>query len=171
MVSSIIPTPQRNHQAQPSLVGCLSHLIAPAVIFLILFICLGISKCSFQSKEEVEFSAQVQDQDPAYIHVKSIEPEFSVSQRYSMAFSDIVCRCTTTSGETVWVYISTNDYNKYIDSDAQFSSALFGNTFETIYFEKDTIIHGKVRNAEDLCDGLESKTEKTVLLFLYLEEK
>lgn len=160
----------RNTSKERARASVITYLISTAAIFVILFIGLGISKCSFNAKKEMEFSPQLEDGYPAYIQITSIEPKFSVTRNYGGYVSNVVCHCTTTSGESVWLYISTSDYSKYIDSNASFGSTLLDNEFETKYFSEKIIIHGKVRDAEDLCDGLEKKTAKTVLLFLSLEE-
>ena len=149
----------------------LSRLIAICIIFPALFIGLGISRCSSNAKEEVEFSLEVKNYNPAYIYVESMEPEFGVSPNYGVYIQDLVCRCITASDETVWLYISVLDYNEYFDPDASFGSDLYGSSYTALEFSEGTIIHGVVRDANDLCSGLERQTAETVLRFQSLENK
>ena len=127
-------------------------LVTVIALLLILVAVICVTQCSGEPEEEVEYTPHVWTGRLAYIHVKSVSPEYGVSSNYGGSYHSVVCKCTTTAGDTVWLYISISDYNKHIDEDADFNG-YFGASFKTAYLPSGSVIHGKVRNTDDLVDG------------------
>ena len=148
-------------------VGCIASLFSCLFIFLLLFIGIGVSQCSYEAKEELPFSNTLESNYPAYIDIVSIEPVYSLSTNHGSYVSDVVCKCETSSHQIVWLCIKTYDYEKYFDKDAEFGG-MFNNSFKKVYVS--TRIHGSTATAEDIATGLGAKTSQLVLRFKSVEK-
>lgn len=143
-------------------IGCLVWI---GIILLISLISGGLSECnSSGNSEPYVFSQSAESGDDVYVDIVSIEPEYSISTEGSYTSTDVACRCKTSDGKTVWVYMSVYQYNKYIDPDAKLSNS-YSAEFETVRYSPAKRIHGEARKAEVLCDGLSEKTGTMVLEF------
>ena len=75
-----------------------------------------------------EFDDSTKTNTVVYTDLVRIEPAFGVARGISSSvygvthFDDAVCECTTASGETVWLYISIDDYHTYFDPTAHFGT-------------------------------------------------
>ena len=138
-----------------------TRLITILISLAILLGILAISQCS-KKKEEVAFSPDLEFSSPAYIDLITIEPVYSVSEKMFSSYNAIVCKCTTTSRDTVWLYITISDYKKHFDPDAKFDYIL-GSSFETV--SKRTRIHGKTINPDTINPDLSQKTSNMILEF------
>ena len=135
-------------------IGCLVWI---GIILLISLISGGLSECnSSGNSEPYVFSQSAESGDDVYVDIVSIEPEYSISTEGSYTSTDVACRCKTSDGKTVWVYMSVYQYNKYIDPDAKLSNS-YSAEFETVRYSPAKRIHGEARKAEVLCDGLSKK--------------
>lgn len=101
-------------------------------------------------EEEVAYSGSATEYDDVYVDIVSIEPMIKVST--NNIDTHTVCECYTTNGSTVWVYISINEYLRLFDATATFE----GDDWwaDCVSLPAATRIHGEMREAEDMCDGL-----------------
>ena len=147
-------------------IGC---LVVIGIIILLCLISGGLSQCgSSGNSEPYAFSQSAEVGDDVYVDIVSIEPEYSISTQGSYTTSDVACRCKTSDGKTVWVYMSVYEYNKYIDPDAKLSNS-FNAEYDTVRYSPAKRIYGEARKAESLCDGLSSKTATIILEFDSIE--
>ena len=147
-------------------IGC---LVVIGIIILICLISGGLSQCGTSSRSEpYVFSQSADSGDAVYVDIVSIEPEYSISTQGSYTTTDVACRCRTSDGKTVWVYMSVYEYNKYIDPDAKLSNS-FNADYDTVRYSPAKRIYGEARKAEVLCDGLSAKTATMILEFDSLE--
>lgn len=147
-------------------IGC---LVVIGIIILICLISGGLSQCGSNGNSEPSvFSQSAEVGDDVYVDIVSIEPEYSISTQGSYTTTDVACRCRTSDGKTVWVYMSVYEYNKYIDPDAKLSNS-FNAEYDTVRYSPAKRIYGEARKAESLCDGLSSKTATIILEFDSIE--
>ena len=147
-------------------IGC---LVVIGIIILICLISGGLSQCGTSSSSEpYVFSQSADSGDAVYVDIVSIEPEYSISTQGSYTTTDVACRCRTSDGKTVWVYMSVYEYNKYIDPDAKLSNS-FNADYDTVRYSPAKRIYGEARKAEVLCDGLSAKTATMILEFDSIE--
>lgn len=102
----------------------------------------------------IEFSQTVKQGSDVYADIVSIVPEYSVSLNWRP--HGIVCKCTTTNDETVWLYMLISDYTEYFDPTADFSAYLA--SFEKLVFSSGRRIYGHSSEADDVCTGLSRMT-------------
>lgn len=102
------------------------------------------------AEEEVAYSASVTEYDDVYVDIVSIEPMIKVGTNDN--YTHTACECYTTNGTTVWVYITINEYLRLFDATATFE----GDDWWADYVSLPSVtrIHGEMRDAEDMCDGL-----------------
>ena len=120
------------------------------------------SSSSSSKNVETQFSQSVSAYDKVYADVVSIEPVYGIGTTPAYN-TDVCCKCKTSSGGTVWVYMSVSQYNSYIDSSANISTTM--GDFEIKTYSSSKRIHGSARRADSLCDGLSSDTGTYVLYF------
>ena len=143
-------------------IGC---LVVIGIIILICLISGGLSQCGTGgSSEPYVFSQSAESGDEVYVDIVSIEPEYSISTQGAYTTSNVACRCKTSDGKTVWIYMSVYEYNKYIDPDAKLSNS-YNAEYDTVRYSPAKRIYGKARKAESLCDGLSTKTATMILYF------
>lgn len=116
--------------------------------------------------KEVVFSQSVSSYENVYVDIVSIEPTYGIgtTQTYN---SSVCCKCETSWGETVWVYMSVYEYNEYIDSSADIDTS-YGD-FETVTYSQPQRVHGIAREADSLCEGLGNKADTMVLQFDFID--
>lgn len=114
-----------------------------------------------------KFSQSATVGDPVYATVTSVEPLYTITTTYNGisygTVTDVVCKCKTKEGSYIYIWFSVSDYHTYIDSSATFSSFGFSD-FETKTFSSGKKLYGKARNADNMCDGLASKTGQKLLM-------
>ena len=115
------------------------------------------------SSTETVFSQDSDSYDKVYIDIVSIEPSIGIGIT-NFSNTDVACECKTSTGKTVWVYMSVSEYNLYIDSSASISNS-FDADYEVVEYSSAKRIHGTARRADSLCDGLSSDTGTMVLEF------
>lgn len=113
---------------------------------------------------EYKFSSVSRTGTKVYADIESIFPEWGIYWEDSSTYHHFVCACETTSGTTIWVYITTADYKACFDSDA--STSVYREYADEIPFYKARRIHGTVTTAESILTGLSSELGvDTVLSF------
>ncbi len=156
-------------------------------IFLLIFLISSLSNCSSSSSsthkstasttasttktadEEALFSERSDSFDKVYVNIVSIEPVVGIRLSTSAFNTDVACKCSTSGGRTVWVYISVQDYNTYFDENAKLDTP-FGADFEALTFSEARTLHGIARRAESLCEGLSDDTGTMVFYFVSMDE-
>ena len=122
-------------------------------LLLALAMVLSLAACA---QEEVAYSAGADEGDLVYVDLISIEPMTKVGTSYNGSvvtnYTETACVCYTTAGDEVWVYIDIDTYMDLFDSTADF----VGDDWwaDRIDFSSPVRIHGKVEEAEELCEGL-----------------
>lgn len=117
---------------------------------------------SYTQPSEVKFSSSVSSGTDVYADIVSIFPAIGIYTEGSSYYSYFVCECVTSSGSTIWVYISVSDYRENFDSDV--STSVYSSTNEEITFSYSRKIHGEARVADNVMSGLSSDTGATMLI-------
>lgn len=117
---------------------------------------------SYNQSSEVKFSSSVSSGTDVYADIVSIFPAIGIYTEGSSYYTHFVCECKTSSGSTVWVYMSTSEYKKHFDSDA--STSIYSSTAEEITFSYSKKIHGEARKADNIMSGLSSDTGVSMLV-------
>lgn len=125
----------------------------------IILICLCLAMCCMPDKEVV-FSADLKDETPVYADIVTVVPT-AVAASNSIT-RGVFCSCTTTSGETIKVYVRVSDYKNYFDATASFSNPLLFSA-DALSFSSPVRIHGCVRNQS----ALVSPAPKEARVFLF----
>jgi len=120
------------------------------------------NKPSYNQSSEVRFSSSVSAGTDVYADIVSIFPAIGIYTEGSSYYTHFVCECETSSGSTVWVYMSTSEYKKHFDSDA--STSIFSSSAEKITFSYSKRFHGEARKADNVMSGLSSDTGATMLI-------
>jgi hypothetical protein len=114
-------------------------------------------------KAEQKYTSNASVGDSVYIDIVSIFPEYGIYTEGQYIYTDFVCKCKTSSGSTVWVYMTCSEYkNKFDSSVSTMVGALYA---DEITLSPAKRIHGKVISAESIVDGLASKTGSKVIDF------
>ena len=118
---------------------------------------------SSQTEKESRYSTSSNIGDDVFADIVSIFPELGIYTQGSSYYTDFVCKCKTSSGTTIWVYMSCSDYKRYFDATASTS------TYANYAYEKSLSpskkIHGTVKRAESIMSGLSSTTGTNVIDF------
>lgn len=112
------------------------------------------------AEEEVAYSSSATEYDDVYVDIVSIEPMIKIG--VGDDYTHTACECYTTSGSVVWVYISIDKYLLQFDPTADFE----GDDWwaDCVSLSSVTRIHGEMREAEDMCDGLSYDIGSTLLI-------
>ena len=98
-----------------------------------------------------------------YVDAVSIFPEYGIYNEGSNTYHHFVCRCKTTAGSTIWIYISCSDYHRYFDSSVSTKvSELYA---DTVSFSSRKRIHGLTITAESILSGLGPQTDTVIVEF------
>ena len=117
---------------------------------------------SYTQPSEVRFYDSVSTGTEVYADIVSIFPAIGIYTEGSSYYSYFVCECETSSGSTVWVYMSVSDYSENFDSDV--SASVYSSTNEEVTFSYSRRIHGEARVADYVMSGLSSDIEATMLI-------
>lgn len=117
---------------------------------------------SYTQPSEVRFYDSVSTGTEVYADIVSIFPAIGIYTEGSSYYSYFVCECETSSGSTVWVYMSVYDYRENFDSDV--STSVYSSTNEEITFSYSRRIHGEARVADYVMSGLSSDIEASMLI-------
>jgi len=133
-------------------------------IMICVFFCIML--CSCRQKESVPFSNNVDAGESVYVDVVSIVPKHTLTSGTSV--TDVVCECTTLSGETVWVCLSTRQYQN-LDPSASFSNYL-GNFYSGAFYPDGVRIQGRTISAEKKVSGLAAMTAPVIIDYYEVAE-
>ncbi len=138
----------------------LSRRIASLLLALVMVLgmCM-LTGCA--EEEEVPYSSSVEVFDDVYVDIISIEPmtKIGVDENYT----ETACICYTATGEELWVYMKINKYMSSFDATADFE----GDDWwaDKVDFASPVRIHGEMRRAESLCEGLSIDIGSTLILY------
>jgi hypothetical protein len=114
-------------------------------------------------KAEEKFTSSASSGDAVYADIVSIFPEIGIYTQGNSYYSYFVCRCKTSSGSTVWVYMTCTEYKNNFDSSA--STSIFNQYAEEVTYSSSKRIHGTATRAESIMSGLSSDTGTMVIDF------
>lgn len=114
-------------------------------------------------KAEEKFTSSASSGDAVYADIVSIFPEIGIYTQGNSYYSYFVCRCKTSSGSTVWVYMTCTEYKNNFDSSA--STSIFNQYAEEATYSSSKRIHGTATRAESIMSGLSSDTGTMVIDF------
>lgn len=135
-----------------------------AFMGLLIFLCvLLFSGPSKQDQPEVRYSADAEYGDPVYADIVYIFPKIGIYEENSSFFCEFACQCRTTSGETVWLHLTTQEYKDSFDSSITTYKENDG--VEGVEYPAGTRIHGVVKRAESVLDGLSEDTGEKLIEF------
>ena len=158
-------------------IGCLVVIGIFVVIWLISSLGGGAKKTSTTSSPynpsrttvtatavpETRFSSSSTSGSKVYADIVSIFPSIGIYTEGSSNYKNFVCECRTSSGSTVWVYMTVSEYRTYFDSDA--SSSIYNEYAEEVTFSRGKRIHGTVKTANSVMSGLSADTGTYVIDF------
>lgn len=110
----------------------------------------------------VSYSSSLETGTKVYVDIKSIFPAVGIYTEGSSNYSDFVCECKTSSGKTVWVYMTTTEYKDHFDSTA--STSTKAQYAEEIKFSTAKRIHGKTQRADSVMNGLADDINATMVI-------
>lgn len=122
---------------------------------------------SSSTSTEVRFSSNATSGDKVYADIVSIFPEIGIYTEGSTNYSYFVCSCKTSSGSTVWVYMTTSEYKSNFDSSA--STSIFTEYAEEVTYSSAKRIHGTAKRAESVMSGLSVDTGSMLIDFSSLK--
>ncbi len=143
-------------------------LIVAIVIAVLYFTLVGGSDLASGSKSntpvvtEQRFSASVPVGSKVYADIVSIFPEIGIYLENSTNYYKFVCSCEKSTGGTIWVVMSVEDYKKYFDSSA--STSIYNEYAERKTFNTKRI-HGIMKMAESVISDLSQDTGTYVIDF------
>lgn len=114
---------------------------------------------------ETKFSSISEAGDNVYADIVSIFPEIGIYTEGSSYYSYFVCKCKTTSGGTVWVYMTTSEYKDNFDSSA--STGIYNEYADEVTYSSSKRVHGTARSAENVMHGLSADTGKMLIDYSY----
>ena len=123
----------------------------------------GMLYAYWVKKAEEKFSSSASSGDAVYADIVSIFPEIGIYTQGNSYYSYFVCRCKTSSGSTVWVYMTCTEYKNNFDSSA--STSIFNQYAEEVTYSSSKRIHGTATRAESIMSGLSSDTGTMVIDF------
>lgn len=118
---------------------------------------------SSTSTETKYSSSTAKSGDKVYVDIVSIFPEIGIYTQGSSSYSHFVCKCKTSSGSTVWVYMTCSEYKSNFDSSA--STSVYSSYADEVTFSSSKRIHGTVKTANNIMSGLSSDTGTYVIDF------
>lgn len=93
--------------------------IVVAIILIAAFV--THNPLSEKSSEPVKFSSSLNEGDEVYAELTVIEPYYGVFRdngNITQDYTDVVCKCTTTDNDTIWVVIPYETYIEKFDPSA-----------------------------------------------------
>ena len=107
---------------------------------------------AYWEKKETRYSSDSSIGDKVYVDIVSITPKIGIYPSGYDIYTDFVCKCKTSAGNTVWIYIEVLDYWEYFDDTA--SGFTDNSGYSTKYFSKAKRVHGVVVKADNITNGL-----------------
>ena len=104
---------------------------------------------------ETLFKTSLSTGTDVYASISTIFPSLGIYTEGNSFYSYFVCECTTTTGSTIWVYMTVTEYKNYFDSDA--SNSIYNSEAEEIELVYPKKIHGTVVSSESVLGGLSSE--------------
>ena len=109
-------------------------IIVAAIIFIIVIIAIASgndsssnsgqssgNKPSYNQSSEVKFSSSVSAGTDVYANIVSIFPAIGIYTEGSSNYTHFVCECETSTGSTVWVYMTASEYKTNFDANVSTS--------------------------------------------------
>ncbi len=121
----------------------------------------------WEKNAETKFSSSASSGDEVYADIVSIFPEIGIYTQGNTYYSYFVCKCKTSSGSTVWVYMTCSEYKNNFDSSA--STSTTNEYAEEVTYSTSKRIHGTAKKAESIMTGLSSDTGTMVIDFSSLD--
>lgn len=115
-----------------------------------------------QDVPAVSYSSSLETGTKVYADIKSIFPAVGIYTEGSSNYSDFVCECKTSSGKTVWVYMTTTEYKNNFDSTA--STSTKAQYAEEIKFSGTKRIQGTTQKADSVMSGLADDINSTMVI-------
>lgn len=119
------------------------------------------NKPAYTQSSEVKFSSSVSSGTDVYADIVSIFPAIGIYTEGTSNYTHFVCECETSTGSTIWVYMSASEYKKHFDANV--STSIFNDYQDEKTFSSKRI-HGEARKADNVMSGLSSDTGATMLI-------
>ena len=113
-------------------------------------------------KSEGKFTSSSVSGDAVYADIVSIFPEIGIYSQGNTNYHHFVCSCKTSSGSTVWVYMTCNEYKNNFDSLA--STSIYVDYQQEKTYSGNKRIHGTAKRAESIMSGLSSEIGSSMLI-------
>ena len=120
------------------------------------------NKPSYNQSSEVKFSSSVSSGTDVYAEIVSIFPAIGIYTQGSSNYTHFVCECKTSTGSTIWVYMTASEYRT--NFDANVSTSIYNDYQDEKTFSYSKKIHGEARKADNVMSGLSSDTGATMLI-------
>ena len=120
------------------------------------------NKTSYNQSSEVKFSSSVSSGTDVYADIVSIFPAIGIYTEGSSNYTHFVCECKTSTGSTIWVYMSASEYKTNFDSNV--STSIYNEYQNEKTFSYSKRIHGEARKSDNVMSGLSYDTGATMLI-------
>ena len=98
----------------------------------------------------VEYDASLKNNTVIYTDIVRIEPKRTIAAFSTYNVTHTMCECTTTADETLWLYISIDDYHAFFDASARFSTSVIDpSEFSAVEFVDGVRVFGLTANKTD----------------------
>lgn len=111
-------------------------------------------------KNAVEYSLDLPSGTKAYVEIVAMEPCLGIKKSNSSKLQSTIYKCTTTSGETIWVQMGNSEFEKTLVDEVQ-NEVYEGTIIENAYYVWR--LFGTVGDAEKICEGLSAETAEKLL--------
>ena len=140
--------------------GCLPALVYTVLILGLFlgFICL--SQCDQEPPEEA-FTTNSEPGTAVYADIISIVPKQALTSPGG-GYGAILCQAETIDNQTIWVYISVDNYARFIDPYGSADSP-------PVRYDPAVRFHGTVISTENIAQGLSAATGTVLMDFTHLE--
>ena len=127
--------------------------IFAVILAVVLGLIIGIPSCQAEkgAESEVLYTPGAEEFTYVYADITWVSPQFSITTRGNGVTSeDIVCKCLTTNGETLWLCMDDYDYQECFEPD----NWVYELDFADKSLATPVQVHGLMREADDMCKGL-----------------
>ncbi len=125
----------------------------------------GNSEKTTENIEESAYTADTKAMTSVNAEIVSIVPGYTLNNGISAESTDVVCRCETTDGSTIWTAMPVKTYYEQFDSEASLTFSGLA-SFEPVVYDPALTIHGIAIPAVEVASGLsEAIGGDTVLYF------
>lgn len=149
-------------QKRTNTIKRIATLAVVACVALWLWIDSNNGHLTKQDIPEVSYSSSLETSTNVYADIKSIFPSVGIYAEGSSNYSHFVCECKTSSGKTVWVYMTTTEYKENFDASA--STSIKAQYAEEIKFSSAKRIHGTTQSANGVMNGLADDINATMVI-------